>query len=601
MNCTQAQVLLAAHRELKNSNFDTTELDVHLEQCAHCRQVLAHSIIVGDQMRSLPSIEPAPDMYANLMSRLAIEHSKHFQQQASNALPPPDFLKPYLQEHLRSDKKTSPLAAFSTADTGPLPILPAVRKKRQHSHMRQFAFIGLAAVFVLTLMMGGITSLLLLANNHVGSGPELTVIHPVDVVGIAYKTTTPYSHVVSAVADTPSIYYTAYGDGTSGWMLEQLDRKTQISTPLLSTPSPNPLIVLGYNSGWLVWLQFNVPKTITQDTGLNHSLHTLLHTWSVHYMYIGSASHSGTVKPNVPMQLLAGTFNQATAPSWINTPIQGIWFTQDTLLVAMTDQSGTSHLIRYQLDTNNNYPTTDIAKASAGHILTSPTANSDGTQIFWADEWRTSDNNLHSDIWTRQVLDGPTATHGHQAERPLITLHPYLQDGMSFRPLIVDESLIYLSTASNTSITPTTTNSPTASSSTTPANEAATPNTSNIPGISWADKSIYTAPLDTTIRGNILQLPLYGNPYTAPIQLNSVGLASSLQVGRDFVLWQSDDGSYGMYDVPAKTDVTVGSVLDGAQFLAITGNTAVWAVDTSTTPNTASPFATLMAFNWPRS
>ena len=602
-------MLLAAHRELKNDDFDTTGLGVHLEQCAHCRQVLAHSAMVGEQVRSLPSVEPSPDMYTQLMGRLAIEHSKHLQQEGSNALPPPAFLKPYIQEHLHSSKKIIPLAAFSTADTGPLPVVPAVRKKPRRAHMGQLAFIGLAAVFLLTLMMGGITSLLLLANNHIGSGPELTIIHPVDIVGVSYTTTTSYQHVVSAVANSTSIYYTAYGDGSNnGWMLEQLDRNTQISTPLLPAPSLSPLIVLGYNNGWLVWLQFDAPKTITQDTVLHHPLHTLLRAWSLHDMYVGTALNSGTVTPDVPMQLRSGTFDQATVPDWVHTPVQGIWFVQDTLLVATIDESGTSHLMRYQLDTKNNYPIIEIAKADPGHILTSPTANSDGTQIFWADEWRTSDDNLHSDIWTRQVMLGPVARHGNQAERPLVTQELYLQDGMSFRPVVVDESLIFLSTSTNTSVTPTitstnsTTPSPSPSSSpATTASVTATPNTNNIPAISWADTSIYTAPLDTTIHGNIMLLPLDGNPFTSPTQINNLGLASSLQVGTDFVLWQSDDGSFGMYDVPAKTDITVGNVLDGAQFLAITGNTAVWSVGTtSATPNTSGPVATLMAFNWPR-
>jgi hypothetical protein len=569
--------------------------------------------MLGEQVRALPSIEPSPDMYTSLMGRLAIEHAKHLQQAGSNALPPPAFLKPYIQEHLHSSKKTSPLAAFSTADTGPLPVLPAVRKKPHRSHVRQFTFIGLAAVFLLAFMVGGITSLLLLANNRIGSGPALTIVHPTDIVGITYNTTTPYPHVVSAVADSTSIYYTAYGDVSSnGWMLEQLDRNTQISTPLLNTPSLSPLIVLGYNDGWLIWLQFDAPKTTTQDTTFHRPPGSLLRAWSVRYMYVGTAlnSSNSAVTPDVPIQLLSGTFDQATVPDWVHTPVQGIWFVQNTLLVATIDESGISHLMRYQLDTKNNYPTTEIAKASPGHILTSPTANSDGTQIFWADEWRTPDGNLHSNIWTRQVTVGPMVTHGRLAERPLVTQELYLQDGMSFRPVVVNESLIFLSTSTNTAVTPTTTSTSTSTSTGSPtpspspattASATATPNTNNTPGISWADTSIYTAPLDTTIHGNIMLLPLNGDPFAAPTQINNLGLASSLQVGTNFVLWQSDDGSYGMYDVAAKTDITVGNVLDGAQFLAITGNSAVWTVNTPiNTPNLAGSVATLMVFNWPR-
>ncbi len=604
MNCTEAQVLLAAHRELKNS--DTVELDAHLEQCAQCRQVLANSHFISEQVRSLPAIEPSPAMHTSLMERLAAEHTQYLQHSTSNALPPPAFLQPYLQQHAHSSKKTSPLAAFSTADTGPLPVVSAVRKKSRRSNMKQFAFIGLAAVFFLTLMMGGITSLLLLANSHIGSGPELTINHPTDVVGLSYKTTTNYQHVVSAVADTSSIYYTAYGNGLNdGWMLERLDRSTKISTPLLSTPSPIPLVVLGSNNGWLLWLQFDAPKTIAQGNTIHHPLHALKSAWSVHYLRVGlpldTTNTTSTATPPVPMTLLSGTFNQDVAPDWVHTPIQGIWFVGNTLLVAMIDGNGISHLMRYQLDTKNNAPITEIAKASPGHIFTSPTANADGTQIFWSEEWRTDDSNLHSNIWTQQITEGPMPTHGRLLEHPLITKELFLQDGMSFRPVVVDDALIFLSTAPIASITPTATNSTATVSPSPIASAAATPNTSNVPGISWADSSIYKTPLDNDIRGNVLLLPLDGNPFAIPTQLNNLGMASSLQVGTDFVLWQSDDGSYGMYDVPAKTDINVGTVLDGAQFLAINGDTAVWAVDTAIDPsNITTPATTLSAFNWPR-
>ena len=604
MNCTKAQVLLAAHRELNNS--DTVELDAHLEQCAQCRQVLASSHFISEQVRSLPAIEPTPAMHTNLMERLAAEHTQYLQHSTSNALPPPAFLQPYLQQQAHSRNKTSPLAAFSTADTGPLPVLSTSRKKSRRSNMGQFAFIGLAAVFFLTLMMGGITSLLLLANSHIGTGPELTINHPTDVVGISYKTTTNYQHVVSAVADTTSIYYTAYGNGLNdGWMLERLDRSTKISTPLLNTSSPSPLIVLGSSNGWLLWLQFDASKTIAQVNTIHHPLHALLRTWSVHYLRVGpslnTTNTTSVAIPPGPMTLLSGTFNQEVAPDWVHTPIQGIWFVGNTLLVAMIDGNGISHLLSYQLDTKNNSPITEIAKASPGHIFTSPTANTDGTQIFWAEEWRTDDGNLHSNIWTQQITEGPMPTRGRLIEHPLITKELFLQDGMSFRPVVTDSSLIFLSTAPTASVTSTATDSTATVSPSPIASAVATPNTSNIPGISRADSSIYTAPLDNGIRGNVLLLPLDGNPLTLPTQINNLGMASSLQVGTDFVLWQNDDGSYGMYDVPAKTDINVGSVLDGAQFLAINGSTAAWTVDTTTDPsNTTTPATTLSAFNWPR-
>src|SRR2546426_4576879 len=162
--------MLAAHRELKNGEVDTTELEEHLEQCSSCRQMLAYYSLIGEQVRLMPPLEPPPEMYTKLMRALAAEHSQFIQRSTTAVSPPPEFLKPYLREHAHSSTKTDSLTAFSTADTGPLPIIRATHKKRSRSHMGPFALIGLAAVFFITLMMGGITSLLLLAHDHIPGG-----------------------------------------------------------------------------------------------------------------------------------------------------------------------------------------------------------------------------------------------------------------------------------------------------------------------------------------------------------------------------------------------------------------------------------------------
>ena len=72
-------MLLAAHRELNNDDVVTAELDAHLEQCASCRQVLARYSLIGEQVRSLPTLEPYPEMYSKLMRVLAVEHSQFIQ------------------------------------------------------------------------------------------------------------------------------------------------------------------------------------------------------------------------------------------------------------------------------------------------------------------------------------------------------------------------------------------------------------------------------------------------------------------------------------------------------------------------------------------
>ena len=94
-------------------------------------------------------------------------------------------------------------------------------------------------------------------------------------------------------------------------------------------------------------------------------------------------------------------------------------------------------------------------------------------------------------------------------------------------------------------------------------------------------------------------LPLNDDPEVQPAALNTTGLASSLQVGTNFALWQGDKG-YEMYDISQRSDVNVGTIFDSSNFLAVNGSSAVWMLKNgSSTTNNAGRSITLMAFNWP--
>ncbi len=597
-------MLLAAHRELNDNEVDTTELEAHLEQCPSCREALARFRFVGEQVRALPPVEPSLNLYTKLMQALAEEHTRFMQKSPSAVPAPPEFLKPYMQAYADTSPSADSLTAFSTADTGPLPVLPVARKhkKRQPALMGHFAVIGLAAVFFIALMMGGITSLLLLAQNHVAEGPSsnsASILHPTDVVAVTYTSNTVYDHVVSAVADNTSIYYTAYGDGKNdGWMLERLDRATKISTPLLSQPSASPLIVLGSANGWLVWLQFDTPQAVLhKNTPLPHAIRT----WSLYYLSIAPRQPESALILPAPVTLLSGTFDSATAPDWIYSPIQGIWFMQDKLLVAAVDNAGVSRLLSFSLGTTTkeNPPSTVIATASSGRIITSPTANSDGSQVYWAQEWQTSDGNLHSDIWTQQAINLPRPTRGWATQRTITVKEPFLADGMSFHPVVVDNTLFFLSTAGNVSLAQGKSAATPVATATGSRLPAITPNTGNL-STPWAENAFYPAPLDSGVRGTIYMYAPDDAAFTAPMALSQIGTASALQAGKDFVLWQNAEG-YGMYDAATRTDITVGETLNGAEFLAVNGDTTAWMVSSQTnTPGAVSPAITLKVFNWPK-
>jgi hypothetical protein len=295
--------------------------------------------------------------------------------------------------------------------------------------------------------------------------------------------------------------------------------------------------------------------------------------------------------------LVKGTFDQDSVPSWVHSPVQGIWFVQDSLVVAMIDDSGISHLYRYQLGTESSL--VEIASANVGHIYTSPTANTDGSQIYWSEEWRSDAGTMYSNIWTQHAFEAPRPTHGRALE-PVTMKQLFRSDGMSFHPQMVDNTLFLLSTAT-VNVTNGSAATPTATAAISPTPVPTT--TSDTSPTSRVDPSILAAPIDESIRGTVLAFSLNGDATTLPPSaVNTTGRASFLQVGMDFALWQGDKG-YEMYDASANDYVTVGNALDNARLLAVNGDTAVWVgkdnTTSTSTPDSAEPTVTMGVFNWP--
>ncbi|HEY4385313.1 MAG TPA: zf-HC2 domain-containing protein, partial [Ktedonobacteraceae bacterium] len=123
MNCRQAREMLAAYRDLKNEQTDTTELEIHLATCADCRQQLDQYNLLGRRIRALPRIDATSGTYTRLMQALAKEHALYLQHNTAStqARSVPEFLVPYLQQQTTPHKDA--LTAFSTAKTGPLPVI----------------------------------------------------------------------------------------------------------------------------------------------------------------------------------------------------------------------------------------------------------------------------------------------------------------------------------------------------------------------------------------------------------------------------------------------------------------------------------------------
>lgn len=641
MNCQEARILLSAYRELNDSQ--SNELDTHLEACAACRQVLAQQDMVGERLHLLPALEPAPDAHAKLMQALATEHTRYLQRSTEAgtlAIPAPDFLKPYIREHVQKTARVTgitgkakqtmgtpdTIAALSTAETGPLPVL-SPKQRRRKAPMNQFTIMGLAAAFLLTMLTGGLVSLLVLASHNLsGSGTNIStsVTAPSQVTLASASTQTSYPNIVSAVASNGSIYYSAYGNGEQQWMIERVNdsRKNTTSTTntasiqLLSTSSSEPLFVLAASHDWLIWLQMDTPQAIFQHSLHGQQKHSAIEAfsrkWTLYALPLNDSSANAT-----SVMLANGIFYTNTAPSWVHTPIQGLSFVQqDTLLLTAVDAQGASHLTRYLLNGPNHTSSTDIATTSNGHVLTSPTADSSGTNIFWAEEWATSDNVLHGNIWEQQ--QSSSLIHGQHGWQPSIVTsqHLFRADETSFHPQVVGNTLFWLDT-NPTSATTTTdvtgqgtpnaidsANKSNATATTTPVPAKAT-TTPTFPVATRLDPVLYLAQADETLPGTLLSLPL--DNLTAQPKVMSDGLAAAPQSGNNFILWQTSNG-YQMYDTASTSPISVivSSLPKNATFLAVNENTTVWMINPNGNGNTNTTgtgnlptTVTFDWFNWP--
>ncbi len=594
--------MLAAYRELKKGQMDTTALEVHLSSCAACRAFLTQSSLVGERLRSLPAIEPPADAHTKLMEALATEHARFIQSAPPSAqsTPVPDFLAPYLKDH--AQETTNNIAAFSTADTGPLPVIQAPHRRRNRPFlMSHFAIVGLAAAFLMIIMAGGLTSLVILANRGLQEQAPASFVQLSQITLANYTTKTTYSHIASAVADRQNIYYTATNNTGTGWMLSVLDNQTKVSTPLLSKESTSPLIVLSSSDNWLIWLQYDLPrKVVSENTHTHHNTSHEVRNWSLKATYVGT-DQSTTLTSSTPITLSKGTFDPTTAPTWINTPILGTWLTKDTLLVTSIDAKGTSHLTHYELNAEKNPTTTELATVGNGHILTSPTANSSDTSIYWSEEWMTGDNILHSTIWAQKTTPAMLPLHGRWTPRATTDTYQFSTDGTFFRPQVVNDTLFLLNvqkvaSASQATASATTNSTPDASATATAQQSSTT--------LARTDPTIYGLQPDAKLQGTLQTFSAIDD---APVQipLNSNGPVQALQAGSRFILWQdSDNKGIGMYDVVARQPVIVGtnSVPNNTALLAVNGDTAVWTVGANSTatatPDTGTSI-TFSTFNWP--
>jgi hypothetical protein len=621
LNCSEARALLAIYQELQPDQEEMVALQTHLFECATCLQTRLQYQRIGTQIRSLPSIEPSPDAHTKLMQALAVEHVHFIQHTHSSTLstPTPAFLVPYLKDLGKHSTQTNHLVAFSNADTGPLPIT-SLRKRRSTHQMRHFAIIGVAASFLMVLMISGLTSLLLLTSSR---GNNAAVVNPGhDVRPVNFSTKATYPSIASAAVYENTIFYTSYSDQAVSWDLEQLDKNTRESKSLLPAPSTDELFILGSSAHWLVWLQISPLPTLQTQTSATPTPDAAPpdeqksttpnpnRQWGLFATYIGTPLtqplDDHTMMTIIPKQV----FDPNSVPNWVNKPAQGVWLNDSQLLVAMIDEKGVSYLLSYQLEPGKTPQKTEIANTSNGHIFTSPTVSSDNQNLYWGDEWFTDQGELKGDIWTLQQAN-TLSTGTTPTNTPIPTPHRFQSDEMSFRPQMVADNLFFLSenplnnTASAT-VTPTVTTTP----GTTPTSPpTATPGTTATPtpidpkaflgGDVKIDPGVFTPQLDDAIRGRVRAFTTNGMPEELP-QLDSNRIVSALQGGSRYLIWQNSGNAFEMYDVIGKYPVNVGSgiIPSNAAFVNVNATTGVW-VENNNNNGSNSNTVTLHTFVWP--
>ncbi|GCE46925.1 hypothetical protein EI42_00449 [Thermosporothrix hazakensis] len=628
MNCSQVRELLAIYRDHKKEKADLAELEAHLARCSACRRAQNEYRLIGEGIRSLPTIEPSPEAHRRLMQALAAEHTRFIQRNASTEIstPTPEFLKPYLKEQQATGRRADALTAFSTAETGPIPVLHPQHRRPRPLRMNQFAVIGLAAAFLLFIMVGGLTSLALMSQSNTnqpvtikGGGPITNSVHERPQIAVTnYTTQTDYTHVASAISTRDSIYYTAYKEGEKGelfWTLQQLDTRKQQSTPLLNKDSSSSLYLLQYGNNWLVWFQYDPPKDDPKKASKQNESETK-RTWSIQALYLGSPGREQ------PLTLFKGTFNPKAAPEWVHSPVQGTAFYQNHFLFAWIDEHGTSFLTQYTLEAGKKPVSYELAQGEDQHILTSPTATSDGSSIYWGEEWLDQNNIFHGNVWQQQVLQENQNPSSHRMPNSKVEKSLFRDDEVSFHPQVVGNTLFVLSTKVNENEQPgpkATSTANAAPSATKTAQSTATPTGTATPEVTStptatpqpdsiipsAAEALDLAQPDSLLTGVLLAYALHDNSQHLFKLEDNVKTALAPQGGDRFLVWERSDKSFSMYDVTAGNLVTVGNAVpNNAAFLRVNGDTAVWMVNQ---PNTAENGAsqqpnkiTFNTFSWPK-
>ncbi|HEY7126050.1 MAG TPA: zf-HC2 domain-containing protein [Ktedonobacterales bacterium] len=536
MTCKQARQLLAASRRGDCSPGDYAELQAHLAGCEGCRTRDVEYQQVGEAIGSLPEIAPPPDFLARVLAAARAEESQAAQPTAAKKAP-------------------ETVVVTGPTDASYFPTLRKVVAERRVRVVPLRGQVSPAATFALrygaamaaAFMLFSLGSLMLvqLLYNHPGT-PPISCVGCQSLHTSYYAADSTYPFVSDAIAseDGHTIVYAARtADGQ--YMLEALTEPSRQSVDLLPAPVSEPITLEGWARGWVLWSE--------GDTALGAH-------WTLNATQMLPALAGATTT----LQIAEGGQADAAGPA----ALHGVHESGSLVLVAeeMADRHG--RLLEFDLAQVSAVKPVVLASAQPEHLIADPAT--DGSSVYWADEWRDLDGTLHGDIY-RRIPDS----------QPVQVTHT----GFSFSPMLVSNMLIWLGAPaaqadakSDGQSTPTIT--PTSTGTLTPVGGSAS--TAPVMGTLWEEALDGRPDLDSGPKKQITQT------------------AADPEAGATFVAWQDGNGNYSLYDVTTDHVQPLNTYISDPLVFSVSPKAVLWVTADKSADTQTPAKTTINVLAWPQ-
>ena len=545
MTCKQAKQLLAAYRQDDSSLDEHAGLQAHLLGCADCRARDAEFRRFGDALHTLPQLAPPPDFYARVMAAVRTDEAKVAEQARAAEKKPVTVVVPGMTTitHFPTLRRAVTERRLRLAPMRPS-MTPAATFALRYS-------VALAAVFL--VFSFGLSFVLLqffsgsFNNLRSSVGPTLPLTS-------VYSPDPSYPLVADATASADGQYIIYAAHNASGkWMLEELNRRTHLSAPLLPAPVSTALSLDGWARGWVLWMQGSPGA----KTG-----------WELHATEISPAL------PGAGPTLLLLRSGQ-DGPDGKVVALHGLHASGLTVLLAEELADGRGQLVSLDLTYGATAARSVLATTDPNTLIMDPT--SDGTVDYWAETWTDVDGTLYSNIWRLQPGGFPVEV---------------TTNASSFSPMIVAGKLVWLEeplSQNGAFLAGHAPPSPTPIPVSTLAPGGGSTSTAPVAGILWSED----------LQDANSQADLGASPRTAISDPNRLVLLP--QAGATFVVWQNSGGDVYLYDLahPGQSQY-LNSSITNPLVLAVSPTAVLWVTADPQDSSQAPTKTTINLLDWPQ-